>query len=102
MPAGLDPAPYVAAGRSFASWLQAWRLPPDLFDAVVHAIALLPEPNPEPNPDNEPGGGVVEGGGGGGGGVRGVSCAFGLGALFRHLRALGQFGTTAFLAPIYG
>ncbi|CAM9323865.1 unnamed protein product [Scytosiphon promiscuus] len=83
------------AGKPFAEFLKSCGLPERVRAMITHALALLP------------GGG--DGGGeaglreeGGGGGLPGVTTEEGLEAVCRHISALGRFGETAFITPMYG
>jgi len=79
--APVSPAEYVEQNKPFSAFLDAWGLPERLRYAVLHAIAMIPTPADR----------ITE-----------ISTADGLESLHRHLQALGQFGETAFLAPLYG
>ncbi|CAN0366201.1 unnamed protein product, partial [Ectocarpus sp. 12 AP-2014] len=71
------------AGKPFSGFLRGCGLPERVRAMITHALALLP--------------GGDEGGEGGG-----VTTEEGLEAVYRHLSALGRFGETAFIAPLYG
>ncbi|CAM9691821.1 unnamed protein product, partial [Ectocarpus fasciculatus] len=71
------------AGKPFSGFLRGCGLPERVRAMITHALALLP--------------GGDEGGDGGG-----VTTEEGLEAVYRHLSALGRFGETAFIAPLYG
>ncbi|CAN0370420.1 unnamed protein product, partial [Ectocarpus fasciculatus] len=71
------------AGKPFSGFLRGCGLPERVRVMITHALALLP--------------GGDEGGDGGG-----VTTEEGLEAVYRHLSALGRFGETAFIAPLYG
>eukprot|EP00903_Cladosiphon_okamuranus_P013595 g12662.t1 len=78
------------AGRPFAEFLRSCGLPERVRAMITHALALLPGGDGD--------GGDGEQGHGGGG----VTTEEGLEAVNRHLSALGRFGETAFITPLYG
>jgi hypothetical protein len=82
----------TAQGATFASFLQAIKLPPSLRTVVTHALALIVDDPTVEDEDQKEGAVRVS-----------VSVTQGLEALSRHILALGKYESeTAFLAPMYG
>eukprot|EP00904_Undaria_pinnatifida_P006085 jgi/Undpi1/2606/HiC_scaffold_13.g05985.m1 len=77
------------SGKSFVGFLESCGLPERVRAMIVHALALLPGS-----------GGVGDECGEGRDGE--ATTEEGLEAVCRHLSALGRFGETAFIAPLYG
>lgn len=77
----VDPSLAVDGEASFVEYLTTWNISDKLRDAILYAIALLPDSQAD---------------------SQGVSAFDGLAATYRHLSALNHYGNTGLLSPLYG
>jgi len=90
--AKLDATPFIEGDRPFVEFLDNCKLTPRVQRLVIYALALTPRAvaigaskNSDVPIEQKP-----------------MSTLEGLQAVYRHLRGLGQYGETAFLASLYG